>query len=303
MAATTVVGSELIATLVNVQWYLCILSLLLIVAAPGGLTRRRQEIWLTIVQASIALSAPVTILYIPFLIWRVKNNAGWFRLRPAIHLAALFLQAWIMRQGLSEGRPVLRFNTLFLATLASGLSRCVLGPLTGSSFLLKDNDASLFTRLSIALILGVTLATLLVLKLSRAPQMKWLLGAAYVGVGSLVASLWGRGVLKIFLSVEGLRTYTAERYFFVGACMFIFCLALAIDTFNRGASPMISAALLGGVFAWGTIQNFPAKAFKDMSWKDSAAKIENWETARRQHLRIDALKIPLNPPDLVLLLN
>jgi hypothetical protein len=173
----------------------------------------------------------------------------------------------------------------------------------GSSFLTQDTDVALFTKLLLALMLGVVLATLLAVRLYGSPQMKWLLGAAYVGTGSLLSVLWGRGVVKSFLNLDGLRNYTAERYFFVGACMFIFCLALAIDTFTGRRKPGISAGLLASAFALGTIQNFPAKPFVDLNWQESAARIERWEMARKRHERVESISIPINPRNLVLVLD
>ncbi len=120
-AASVVAGSELIATLSNVQWYLCILSLLLLL-----ITVPRLEIGLTIVQVCIAFTAPLTLLYVPFLLWQATKNRAALKLRPIIHLLALFGQAWIMRQDVSSGpKRIFQLNSLFLATLSSGLSRCV----------------------------------------------------------------------------------------------------------------------------------------------------------------------------------
>ncbi len=120
-------------------------------------------------------------------------------------------------------------------------------------------------------------------------------GAAYVGVGSLFAVMYGRGLVKPFLTIDGLRNYTAERYFFIGACMFIFCLALALQTFVPSKNARIASALLALIFAWGTTQNFAAKMFQDMQWKENAVKIENWEAARRRHQPLNPLAVPINP--------
>lgn len=298
MTASVVAGSELIATLSNVQWYLCILSLLLIVDAP-----RVREIWLTVAQAAVALSAPVTLLYLPFLVWQLRTKARWPRLRPAIHIGALLLQVWVMSQSTLEPKPVLRLNSLFLATLSSGLSRCVLAPLFGSAFLQEDTEISLLTKMAVAGILGVALATLLAVRLRGLRRLHWLASGAYVGTGSLVAILGGRGVAKSFLSLSGLRTYTAERYFFVGACLFVFCVALAMDTFADRWKPGMAAALLAGAFAWGTLQNFSARPFADLDWKTNAGKIERWDMARKRHEKVETLTIPINPPNLVLVLD
>lgn len=294
VAASVAAGSELIGTLANVQWFLCILSLLLIFTQT-----RRMEIPLTVVQVCIAFSAPVTLLYLPFLLWQVKSNPKVLKARPALHAIALVTQALIMRHDVTGPRPVLKFNTLFVATLNSGLSRCVLSPLMGTSFLKDDSDVALVTKMALALILGVVLATLL----CRSPRLKYLLAAGYVGVGSLLAILYGRGVEKSFLNMDGLRNYTAERYFFVGAALFVFLVATALDTFRHSRKPLIASAALAAMFAFGIYQNFQARTFDDLHWAASAAKIEQWEAARKRHEKVERLVVPINPPNFELVLD
>ena len=303
MTASTVVGSELIATVSNLQWYLCVLSVLLMVAGGHQSTEKAAEVWLSIAQVFIALTAPTTLLFIPFLLWQVKNKPGCLKVRPVLHLAALFLQVWIMRQDNAAPKAAFHFDSLFLATLSSGLSRCILAPMIGTRFLTYNSEVALFTKLVLALSLGVAFATLLAVRLQGSPRLRWLLCAAYIGIGSLLAVLWGRGVVKEFLSLDGLRNYTAERYFFIGTCMFIFCVALAIDTFTQTMKYGIAAVLLAGAFALGTVRNFPAKTFVDLHWIDSAAKIEKWEIASRRHERVESISVPINPPNFVLILD
>jgi hypothetical protein len=298
MAASIVVGSELIGIISNVQWYLCILSLLLIMTI-----QERMEMWLTVAQVAIALSAPVTLLFVPVLLWQAWKNPARYKGRPVVHLAALFLQAWLMYKDSVGPRPLLRFNSLFLATLSSGLSRCILSPLLGTGFLKQDQDVALFTKLLMALILTVSLAIFLTVKLFGLPQSKLLWSAAYVGAGSLAIILWGRDVVKVFLTFTGLRDYTAERYFLIGACMFIFFLALAIDTFVPLRYAKLSPFLLAGVFVWGTIHNFSAKPMADLNWKENAAKIESWQQARKHGEKSGPLSVAINPPNLVLVLD
>ncbi len=298
VAASVIVGNELVATISNAQWYLCLLSLLLILT-----TARRLEIVLITAQVCIAFSAPITLLYTPFLLWQVKQNSGRLKLRPIIHLVALFSQAWIMRHGVTAPKPVFRFNSLFLATLESGISRCILSPLLGTNFLWTANEVSLFTKMLLALIACVVLLTLLCVKLYRTPQMRWLIGLIYIACGSLVAILWGRGVLIPFLTIDGLRHYTAERYFFVGTCMFIFFVVLTLDTFVPPRHATVSALLLAGIFAWGTIHNFGALPLLDLNWYQNAAKIEQWEQSRNRGEKVAPLIVPINPPKLVLVLD
>jgi hypothetical protein len=271
------------ATVCNLQWYLAILSLLLLVAAG-------KEIWLTIIQVCIALTAPVTLLYTPMLLWQLKNNTGGSKVRPGIHLMALFIQATVMRQAAMEPKPPLHFNSLFVATLSGGLSRCVLSPLIGAGFLTEGWDVALVARLSLALLGGAVLVTLLAVRSYGSLQMKWLLSALYVAVGSLLAALWGRNLEPNFLTMDGVRHSQGERYFFVAACLFIFCLALALETLIRWPKPGVSAFVMAAILALGTSRNFVVKPFADLEWKKNAVRIEEWEAKKAA-----PLVVPINP--------
>jgi len=283
VAATIPAGQEMMAAVCNLQWYLAVFSVLLLVAAG-------KEIWLTIIQVCIALTAPVTLLLTPMLLWQLKNNEGRLKLRPGIHLLALFIQASVMRQAAMEPKPPLHFNSLFVATLSGGLSRCVLSPLIGTGFLTEGWDVALVARLALALLGGAVLVTLLALKSYGSPQMKWLLSALYVGVGSLLAALWGRNLEPNFLTMDGVRHSQGERYFLVGACMFIFCLALALEMLIRWPKPGVSAVVLAAILALGTTRNFAVKPFVDLEWKKNAARIEEWEAKKAA-----PLVVPINP--------
>jgi len=133
------------------------------------------------------------------------------------------------------------------------------------------------------------------MRLYGTQQMKWLLGAGYLAVGSIAAVLVGRNILGNFLTMLGMRQYTAERYFFIGACVFIFTLALAVDTFLPIRKTAFGVLVLGAIFAWGTVHNFPAKTFIDFQWQENAAKIEQWKVAHERHEKTDTLIVPINP--------
>lgn len=300
--AASFATDELVATVCNLQWYLCILSLLLLVATDDDCLDTGKEIWLAIVQVFIALSAPGTLLYIPMLLWQLKNKPARLKTRPAIHLTALFLQAWVMHRDVSGAKPPLHFNSIFVAMLSSGLSRCVLGPLIGMGFLKVDSDIALVVKLSVALFGGAVVVTLLAVKLYGTPRMKWLLSAAYVALGVLFAALWGRGMESHFLTMDGVRTTQGERYFFDAACLFIFCLALAVETLIRWPKPYFSAVALAAILALGTGRNFVVKPFIDMHWQKGAAQIEEWEARKKRGENGPPVFLPLNP-NLTLTLN
>lgn len=297
-AVCPVCGWELVGTVCNLQWYLCILSLLLIAYQVKTL---KADIALSVVQVLIAVSAPVTLLYLPFLVWQAVKRPGAFKVRPVVHSAAIVLQALIVHHGVRGPKPKLHFNSFFLGIADSGISRCVLSPLVGSHVLVYGSDAALIAKLTMALCAVTIVFTLAVVKLRHSKGLMWLGVAFYVGAGSLFAMLWGRNELQNFLVMDGLRHYTAERYFLLGTCMFIFAAALAIETFVPYKKKAIALAAL---FLYGGIQNYAAKPLTDLHWAESAAKIEQWKAARHRHEPSAPLSVPINPaPNWFLLLN
>jgi len=294
-AAAVPAGQELIATVCNLQWYLAILSLLLIVAVHGNRLNKFAECALALVQVLIALTAPSTLSYLPFLLWQLKSKPGLLKVRPAIHASALLLQAAVIRH--NPVKPFLQVNLLFLATLSSGITRCVLKPMFGPAFL----DRGIFSLLTImlwVLIIGVILSTVLCLKADR-HQARWLLPAAYVAVASLLMVLSARGIAKDFLQVEGIQHSLGERYFFVPTCMFIFCLGSALECLlAKTVGSRIALAIFVLCFGIGTLKNFAVRPFADYRWSESAAKIERWNRDRQAS---GSISVPINPEWFIIL--
>jgi hypothetical protein len=296
MTTAIVPGSELLGTLSNVQWYLSIFSLLLLVAGGQLYTKRAVESTFTVAQVLIALTAPATLLFFPLLLWQLNIKRGWLKLRPALHLAALCTQILVFKRvAAPQPKPLLQFNALFLATLTSGISRCILRPLFGYTYLDKPSEVSLFTNLTVVLILCVAIGTLFVFKLRKSPSLLWLAGAVYFGAGSLAMVMAGRRYAAPFVTIEGIEHFTAERYFLIGACMFIFSMALFIDTFTYQFKPLIGAALLLLLFSFGITQNFAVPPFLNLNWKNNAQRIAEWEEARHRGEKVATLSIPINP--------
>ena len=299
LAAAMVIPTsvELIGTLCNLHWYLTILSFALLAMGGRATTSKALEICGMVVQVVIALSAPTTLLLLPFLLWQLKTKPAWLKVRPAIHLAALGLQVWVMLRFPMPGpKPKLHFNTLFLSTLSGGVSRCVLAPAIGARFLLRDTDVALFTKMVIALILCVALLTWVILRLHHSPRIWILLSALYVGAGSVLMAMVGRNFGPGFLSAYGITHFPAPRYFFVGACMFIFCLAFSIDALTAQMKPRLAVLLLSAAFALGAVRNFAYPPVSDFDWPENAAKLETWQIARQRHEKAGVVSFPINPP-------
>jgi hypothetical protein len=290
-------GGEMIASVCNLQWSLSVLSLLLIVTGGRDATSKATEICLSVAQTLIALTAAATLLFFPFLLWQVKSKSGWLKTRPAIQMAALCVQVLVMSRSYAPGtRPLLHFNTLFLATVTAFVSRCVLAPAIGSNYLLRDSALALFSKLLMALIVCVALVTLLIVRLWKSHRAYWLLAALYVGAGSVLMVMSGRRFAESFLNVEGIAHVQGERYFFIGSCMVIFSSALATTAFGPRLKTGLAVGLLAALFALGALRNFAVKPFEDLHWNVSAAKIEQWEEARKRHGPVETLLAPINPP-------
>lgn len=295
VASAPYTGGELIATACNLQIFVGVLSLLLLTIDGSKTPKAHIEVVLTVIQVFIALTAPATLLLIPILLWQIWARVGWWKVRPLIHTAALCLQAWAVLN-FKVSRPTFRFDTIFISALSSGLTRCVLEPMIGTSFLKHVSPRALITELTLTLIAGVIVATCLVMKL-KLRQLKWVFLAGYFGVGSLIMALSGRGLANEFLTIDGIERFGGARYFFVGAAIFIVCLAFALETFLQNLHPGIRAGLLLSCFLLGITQNFLSQpSLIDLKWKENAPLIERWLDSRRRHSHAEALSVPINPP-------
>jgi len=296
-AAAIPTSVELIGTVCNLHWYLSLLSLLLLFIGGQQTTRRSVEIGVALIQVVIALSAPTTLLFLPFLLWQLKSKPGWLKVRPAVHLVALCLQVWTMARLPMEGpKPKFHFNTLFLSTLTSGISRCALAPVIGARYLLHDTDVALFTKMVIALIVCVAVLTWAIMRLYRSKQFWFLLSALYVGSGSVLMAMAGRNFGPAFLTADGIKHVEGQRYFWVGACMFIFCVAFILDSLAPRMQPLWAMALMGGIFVVGAVVNFSNPPLNDFDWQGSAARLEKWQAARKRHEKPGVIFLPINPP-------
>jgi FtsH-binding integral membrane protein len=219
------------------------------------------------------------------------------KIRPAVHVAALCLQALIMvRNPIAGSRPLVRFNSLFVGTLASGLSRSVLAPVIGKGYLTDSSGAALVTTLLIALILCVVVVTVSVLLWRNSERIWRLFGMMYMGTVSLLMIMSSRRLATWFLSMDGIEHTPSERYFFISACMFVLCVTIIIDGYAERLQSGFKAALLLGLFALGMTRNFAGPPFVDFHWQNSISSIEKWEAAHKRHETTAPVTFPINPP-------
>ena len=206
VVACAPVADELTGTVCNLQVFAGILSILLLTIEDAN---PYLEAVLTAIQVFVALTAPATLLFVPILLWQLwARQVG--RSAAGVHLLALGVQAWFVMT-FQLTKPSYRFNILFVSTLTSGLSRCVLEPMIGSSFLSHTSAPSLIAKLTVALMLGSALAAGLAIKLTK-PQLQWVVGASYFGIGSLAMALSGRGLAKEFLNLNGIEQFQGPRF-------------------------------------------------------------------------------------------
>jgi hypothetical protein len=318
VAAAIPTGAELIGSLCDLQWFLAPFALLLLFAewqgtAPESGTPwvshlKKPAEWASIITLTlIALSAPVLFITIPLLVWQLVRGGAWKKLRAALVMAGLAIQlSVLLHTGAGGEKHHLNFNALLISTVAACLSKSILGPLLGRTFL-AGSARSIMTKLIITLIVSVHLMTALFIYLGNWRRRAVLLTAAYMSIAAVAVAIIGRNLYSAFLYPTYIPLAEGYRYFFVSSCLFIFIVALGADHLVsqtlRPSSRWFVIGIVLLLFSSGVAQNFRTQPLVDLSWSYYAAEIEEWEHLQQQRQPVVGIQIPLNPPPFQIQLN
>ena len=288
-------SAELIGTITQIQWFLQLLGILLLVACwirpeeprPAG---RVLEGLLMLV---LALSCPLLVLAVPLALWLAVRRKG---ILPSLALlAGVVIQLVVYVQaGDSRGQSsVFQVHDLVRSLFLYLAARPILSSLAGRPWAMElcARNIGLYTLLAG----GAALAGLALLwwKTDRPTRAK-ILVCLYLALASGTLAIGARKMLRP--APGETITFGGERYFYLAACCFVLLAAIAIERFLAKPSAPARCLLLVLLFAGGIRGNFQVAPFFAMQWSLYQDMLHDWYGQMRSGQPVEAITIPINPP-------
>lgn len=286
-------SAELIGTITQIQWFLQLIGILLLVRCwiregEPCLAGRILEGLLMLV---LALSSPLLVLAVPLALWLLLRHKG---MMPGLALLAgvaiqlaLFVQAGDSRgqSAVFQAHDLMRTLFVYLA------ARPVLCSVTGRPLAMElcGKNIVLYTALAgLSALIGLGL---LWWKANRATKVK-ILVCVYLALASGTLAIGARKMLR----AEETITFGGERYFYLAACCCVLLAAIGIEVFLAKISARSKSLLLVLLFAGGIWGNFKVPPFSALHWDLYQDLLHDWHGQMRSGKPIEAITIPINPP-------
>lgn len=286
-AAIAPFGGEVIGDITNIQWFLTIGALLLVLYRPT-VASASGSVLRALLAACCAFSAPLTILWLPMAL-RVLS-APRHRERTT---ALIVIVGSVFEVGLSVVSAQSAHQPFSLHVLATALAATLIFRVVVPTILGQVVAVNLTALPAVALAFtGCVAVGIALLPRTKAARFRAIAIALWI-VASLLVALIGRNFVAMFGSVRHFTVFGGERYFFVGSLLLVYLIgsgiASRIRTFN-GIALATSA-----VFALAAFGNFSIPRFSDDRWNLEATQLANWARARANRQATRALVIPINP--------
>ncbi len=293
MACAIPTGHELVGTISNVQWWLLIPGLILLMWVPKD--GSRWKVWAAAAAGlSIALSAALLVIAVPLVVVRYALGRYLPPVPAAITLFGTAIQGAV---GMGNMAPQSGQAADLVSTLraigGAWLSRPMLQTFCGERFVRSASDRELAICMALALCITVIGLTALLFRLEQ-PGRLVVSGALYLGGASLGLVIVGRHFVNDFLTTEGWRGFLGQRYFFLPSAMLIFLVGVAVQRFC-GRRTFAGVLLLAALFGTGVFQNFRAPQFVDLHWPAYAPQIDRWKEAKSTGRAMRYFDVPINP--------
>jgi len=284
---------ELIGNVTNVLWYLALLGILLLARSPQDdeTTSIPKLLGLAFAAFLAGLSSPVLMILIPICVGLLAR--GWRRrsaLVPGGLLLALTIQAVVMRTSSVGGGGILPIeHTLLGALTVCLLYRSILPAVAGETR--SQYMASNFHDASVVIFLiAMVLWMVWLWKAERGHRLR-LTMALYVGIASVAIAIVVRGKSGAFGSIAGVKTWGAERYYYLASCIFAYLVARSLSLKWPNRSKVALAFSL--IFICGVAANFHAPQLVDY-WSQDAPLVDVWRRGLREG-RAEGIEVPVNP--------
>ncbi len=288
LCAVAVNSDELVGNVANLQWYLSIAALLLVIypwqLKPYSLSAACAAASVLLV----VLSCPQAVILVPIVIWRIIRHRDGaepvlysFTLGIALQVgSALHVMALRSVPEVSIAQTIIATG---LAVLYRGIVMNIMGYDVAQNFSAGVVSASVFAA-CIALVM-------LLIKFWRRGHASGVLGLVCSGLMavSIYLALSSRGMS--FLRFEVGNT----RYFYLSGCLFVFLVFVAASHVKERESRMVYFAAAFLLFGYGLYRNYRIAPVPNPNWQESANQIAQWKAARTAGLEFAAVDVPVTP--------
>jgi hypothetical protein len=300
LAAAALDSGELSGTITQIQWYLQIAGILLVLYS--GRKEFPRNPWVHALVAAlllvITLSVPLMILAVPVALWNLLRARGTARIPAVALLAGVAVQLYVYATaGMARGQSALFNSHELIGSTAVYLAfRAVLSSLIGRTpaAVLCARGASVPS-----LLVGIAVLVWGVWFWRKAGhQTRWnIAGCLYFAVASAALSVGARNLPRASQTI----TFGGERYFYLASCCLVLLAAISLERFAWKTTVKTAAVAL--VFAGGLWGNFKVPAFSDFHWDLYSDRITNWEDEAQAGGVVNPVSVPLNPVGWTLVLE
>src|ERR1035437_3185212 len=272
-------SGELIGTITQIQWFLQLAGILLLVRC-----------WIRKGEPHMVWRILAGLLVVPlalWLLWRRKATVQSLALLAGVAVQmAIYVQA-----GESRGQSsVFQMHGLVRSLFVYLAARPVLGSFVGRPLAMKlcvENTGLYAAVAGIPVLIGLGL---LWRKADWSVRVK-ILGGLYLALASGALALGARQIPR----TEETITFGGERYFYLAACSFVVLSAIAVEVFLPKIPAWTKSLLLLLLFGMGIGGNFRVPSFFPMHWELYQDLLENWYGDVRGGKPVRAIRIPIYP--------
>lgn len=278
---------EILGDITNIQWYLALGALLLMLYRPQN-SSILGSVLRGIAAAACAFSAPLTIIWIPLAMRILAVPRNRERTTSLIVAVGAIFEVVSSAITLPSTHQPFSIHVLATALLATYAFRVVIPTLLGEPTAISLTAVPYLAVVFTAIVtVGSAIAFRTRLQRYRAASV-WLWIVASLGI-----SLVGRNFVTTFGSVRHFAQFGGERYFFIGSVLLVFLCGSALAARLRRAYLLVPAAIV--VFSLASFRNFQTVPFADLHWRDEAGVVSAWSLARTNHASVHAVSLPINP--------
>jgi hypothetical protein len=304
-------SSEMLGNVLQVQWHLILVGLILLFLPNGaGMPEsglgRKAAVFLSLV---ICFTTPMLVVVLPFSVWRMLKSSGREAIIGLAFAIALTLQALVFLASPAQafapfaGGTLTLMHHLGIALVVSWTYLVFLANLAGKDLAVNVDHAATPALFYLS-VCSVALAFLWLALRATRHERKVLLVCLYLAAASIAIPLATRHYVEYFQSFTGatltVQSFTGAnlivpRYFTTSAYILTFLIARQIDGSRLFRRQWMKPLVLIAVFACGIRGNFKAAPDPDTHWTASSQAVQTWIDDRRRGIAAPHVEVPILP--------